>query len=165
MVTLGDKIRKLRKEKGLSQEELGFSIGVARQTISKWEANLMCPNIENIKALSAFFGIDSGYFMEDSQDVLQQEVAAGDDPKGPNIKKYIFLLVGAIVFAVLSLACIVLCAIFAFAAFSSNVGFNCVQNSTQVDIWNFIIVLCLAILFLIVSIFFSVIRHHKKIRQ
>lgn len=33
-----EKLLKLRKEKGLSQEELGMEMQVSRQTISKWEA-------------------------------------------------------------------------------------------------------------------------------
>ena len=37
MESIGEKIYYLRKKKGLSQEELGYKIGVARQTISKWK--------------------------------------------------------------------------------------------------------------------------------
>lgn len=36
-MTLGEKIQKLRKEKGLSQEALAEKVTVTRQTISKWE--------------------------------------------------------------------------------------------------------------------------------
>lgn len=36
-MTLGEKICKLRTEEGLSQESLGESLGVSRQSVSKWE--------------------------------------------------------------------------------------------------------------------------------
>ena len=36
-MTFGEKIQKLRKEAGLSQEELSYQLGVSRQAVSKWE--------------------------------------------------------------------------------------------------------------------------------
>ena len=39
MITLGEKIKKLRKDREITQEQLGVAVGVARQTISKWEAD------------------------------------------------------------------------------------------------------------------------------
>ena len=39
-MSLGEKILKLRKQKGLSQEELGEKVKVTRQTISNWELNV-----------------------------------------------------------------------------------------------------------------------------
>jgi len=49
---LGEKIQKLRKSKGLSQEQLGDKVNVTRQTISNWELNETTPNIEQLKLLS-----------------------------------------------------------------------------------------------------------------
>ena len=46
MITLGEKIKKLRKDREIPQEQLGVAVGVARQTISKWEADVMSPNIK-----------------------------------------------------------------------------------------------------------------------
>ena len=37
MKTIGQKIAEIRKQKGLSQEELAIKLNVVRQTISKWE--------------------------------------------------------------------------------------------------------------------------------
>ena len=39
-MTLGQRIAALRKEKGLSQEGLGELVGVSRQAVSKWEAEV-----------------------------------------------------------------------------------------------------------------------------
>ena len=44
----GNKLRALRKAKGLSQENLAKQLGISRQAISKWESNLSQPDIDNI---------------------------------------------------------------------------------------------------------------------
>ncbi len=51
-MNLGTKIAKLRKENGLSQEQLGNIVKVTRQTISNWELGETYPNIEQLKMLS-----------------------------------------------------------------------------------------------------------------
>ena len=43
---IGNKIMELRKKSGLTQEELAEKIGVARQTISKWELGETYPDIK-----------------------------------------------------------------------------------------------------------------------
>lgn len=63
MNTIGDKIRGLRKKAGLSQEELGYELGVSRQAISKWEMGKSIPGTENLIALSEFFDVDISYFL------------------------------------------------------------------------------------------------------
>ena len=49
---LGERILKLRKQNGLSQEQLGEQINVTRQTISNWELGETAPNPEQLKLLS-----------------------------------------------------------------------------------------------------------------
>ena len=41
-----ENIKKIRKEKGLSQEELAVKLNVVRQTISKWEKGLSVPDAD-----------------------------------------------------------------------------------------------------------------------
>ena len=48
-MTLGERIQKYRKMKGLSQEELGKLLHISRQTISKWESNLSSPDIQVVR--------------------------------------------------------------------------------------------------------------------
>ena len=54
---IGKKIMNLRKKNGLSQEELAEKIGVARQTISKWELGETSPDLKQSKELSKIFGV------------------------------------------------------------------------------------------------------------
>ena len=49
---LKDNIRSLRKQKGLSQEELSIKLNVVRQTISKWETGLSVPDSEMLISIS-----------------------------------------------------------------------------------------------------------------
>lgn len=52
-----EKLLNLRKEKGLSQEELGEKLGVTRQTVSKWELGSTSPKLDDLKKLSELFNI------------------------------------------------------------------------------------------------------------
>ena len=52
-----EKIQELRKQKGLTQEELAEKLYVSRTAISKWESGRGYPNIESLKALAKFFSV------------------------------------------------------------------------------------------------------------
>lgn len=56
-MSFNNNLIKLRKQKGLSQEELGNEINVARQTISKWELGETTPELDKLKELSKLFEI------------------------------------------------------------------------------------------------------------
>ena len=44
-MSIGKNIARLRKEKGLTQRELGEMVGVSNQAVSKWESEITSPNI------------------------------------------------------------------------------------------------------------------------
>ena len=52
-----NKLYNLRKQKGLSQEELANRLNVSRQTVSKWEVGDSTPDMENLIAISDLFKI------------------------------------------------------------------------------------------------------------
>ena len=52
-----EKLQELRKQKGMTQEELAEVLFVSRTAISKWESGRGYPNIESLKALAKFFGV------------------------------------------------------------------------------------------------------------
>ena len=54
---MGSKILELRKQKHMSQEQLAEKIGVARQTISKWELGETSPDIEQSKKIAQIFHV------------------------------------------------------------------------------------------------------------
>lgn len=53
----GNRLYELRKQKGLSQEELANRLNVTRQTVSKWEVGDSTPDMEKLGALSELFEI------------------------------------------------------------------------------------------------------------
>jgi len=61
-----EKLQKLRKEKGMSQENLAEVLNVSRQAISKWESGSSYPEMEKLIALSEMFGITLDDLVKDS---------------------------------------------------------------------------------------------------
>jgi len=62
---LADKIIKLRKKNGWSQEELADKMQVSRQAVSKWEGAQTVPDIEKILMLGSLFGVTTDYLLKD----------------------------------------------------------------------------------------------------
>lgn len=60
---LAQRIQHLRKEKGLSQEELAEALGVSRQAVSKWESTQSTPDVEKIVAMSRYFAVTTDYLL------------------------------------------------------------------------------------------------------
>ena len=52
-----EKLQQLRKQKGLTQEELAQALFVSRTAVSKWESGKGYPNIDSLKALANFFSV------------------------------------------------------------------------------------------------------------
>ena len=52
-----EKLLELRKQKGLTQDELAKSLYISRTAVSKWESGRGYPNIDSLKAISNYFGI------------------------------------------------------------------------------------------------------------
>ena len=95
---LGENILKLRKQNGLSQEQLGEQIGVTRQTISNWELNETTPNPEQLKALSKVLSVSLDELLDNEvEGVLMKKVSnteqlAGTINKGLRILGKGFLI-------------------------------------------------------------------------
>lgn len=52
-----EKLQELRKQKGITQEELAKHLYVSRTAISKWESGRGYPNIESLKSIALFFSV------------------------------------------------------------------------------------------------------------
>lgn len=64
-MTLGQKLKEIRKRFGLSQEQLAEIMNVSRQAITKWENEGGLPDISNLQELSKVFGITVDYLLND----------------------------------------------------------------------------------------------------
>lgn len=76
-MTLGEKIKDLRKKSNISQEELAEKVGVSRQAVTKWENDAGLPDIENLKSIASLFNISLdellGYKKQLLGDVILEE--------------------------------------------------------------------------------------------
>ncbi len=57
--TMGERIARLRREKGMTQEEIAEKLGVSAQAVSKWENNICCPDIAIIPKMATLFGVST----------------------------------------------------------------------------------------------------------
>ncbi|MCM1143323.1 MAG: helix-turn-helix domain-containing protein [Blautia sp.] len=66
-MTFAEKLKSIRKQEGLSQEQLAEKLGVSRQAVTKWETDAGIPDIENIKAISSLFSISIDELLSDEK--------------------------------------------------------------------------------------------------
>ena len=69
-----DKLIRLRKQAGLSQEDLANELNISRQSVSKWEQAQSIPDLDKIIQLSTFFNVSTDYLIKD-------EIENGEDIK------------------------------------------------------------------------------------
>jgi transcriptional regulator with XRE-family HTH domain len=63
-MNIGNKIKELRKQRGLTQEQLANSIGISFQAISKWENGIALPDITLAPTLASYFGVSMDELFE-----------------------------------------------------------------------------------------------------
>lgn len=63
MATFSERIKALRKEKGLTQEELGNIIGVKKYSIHSYENEKNCPEMKGLIGLADYFGVSIDYLV------------------------------------------------------------------------------------------------------
>lgn len=64
-----DKLLLLRKQKGLSQEQLAEMLDVSRQSVSKWETQQVLPETSKIVAISNIFGVSIDQLLKDDLEI------------------------------------------------------------------------------------------------
>ena len=63
-MNIADRIQYLRKQRGLSQEELADMVGVSRQSVSKWESEQSTPDLDKIIVMSDLFEVTTDYILK-----------------------------------------------------------------------------------------------------
>ncbi len=122
---IGEKIFQLRKKKGFSQEELAEKLGVARQTISKWELGETSPDLKQAKELSRIFKVSLDELANnDVKDVMVEKISNTERLAGIIIK--ILKISGIIFIGMLVIELI------AFIFFTTNPNFKQVDSSATI---------------------------------
>lgn len=110
---VGNKILELRKKNGLSQEELAEKVGVARQTISKWELGETSPDLKQSKELSKIFNVSLDELVDnDTKDVIIEKVS--------NTEKLAGLIIKILKFIGIAFLIILVIDVIAFIVFAFN---------------------------------------------
>ena len=82
MNTIGRRIAQLRKEQGLTQEELAQSLDVSSQAVSKWENDVSCPDISLLPKLANTLHTTTDYILSGKNDEVR--CVPVDQRKDPN---------------------------------------------------------------------------------
>lgn len=77
-----EKIVKLRKMKGLTQDEFASAVGVSRQAVYKWESGQSYPEVPKLLEMKLLFGISIDNLLDESYEVVMAE-----KPKRKRVKK------------------------------------------------------------------------------
>lgn len=80
-----NELQRLRKERGLSQEELGEKLGVSRQTISKWENGSAYPDMLNLMTISEFFGVTADELINGKKEEVVPEITQDEQNESENV--------------------------------------------------------------------------------
>ena len=94
-MTLGEKIQILRKQKGMTQDQLADILNVSRQAVSKWETNESQPDIERLIEIGNLFNVSTDYLIKDgyaSDPIKRTRVAEKESLRNSRI----FFLVSAV---------------------------------------------------------------------
>ena len=82
--TMGKRITALRKEKGMTQEQLAERLGVSAQAVSKWENDVSCPDISILTELATVLGVSTDELL--GAKPVQPRVVVVDSNKEKNGK-------------------------------------------------------------------------------
>lgn len=83
-IEIADRLVVLRKNKGLSQEELAEKLGVSRQAVSKWERAEASPDLEKLIALSKLYDITLDELLLEKTEILNEPTAQPHDTEEKN---------------------------------------------------------------------------------
>lgn len=95
MATLSSRIRSLRMERGLTQEEFGKVFGIVKSTVSLYESGKSVPNDQIKTEMCRYFDVSMDYLLGLTDDRLPMPEAASDQPvNDPSIREAVSYLEG-----------------------------------------------------------------------
>ena len=130
----GENLQKLRKERGISQEQLAEQLGVTRQSVSKWESSASYPEMDKIVAICNIFHCDMDVLI--NKDITEERdkkdaskvVKVGFKNIADYIKKTIYLFehqsfkdIIKMIAQVMIIICVILCFSIPFMLFKEMV--------------------------------------------
>ncbi len=90
MNEMGNKIAQKRKDLGLTQTEFAEKLNVTRQTVSRWEAGTVMPDIDKISDIADVLGVSCDYLLKD-------DMTEDSAPSGRAVSRLLLDAVGKVV--------------------------------------------------------------------
>lgn len=150
-MTVGERIKLLRKKKNLTQEELSFEIGISRQTISKWEKDVVLPDLENSRLLCNYFNITLDYLLK------------GEDNQKQYDKNYSFKTT-LILIIILSFGIVLMIVSFIFLLVNDR-NVNVESGSSKLNFPTEIILIIISFVLIIIPAIFLIKINHKNVNK
>ena len=111
-MTLGERIYRLRADRNMTQEQLAEKLGVTRQSISKWEGDLVKPEIEKLKAMAKLFEVSLDDLISDEasdkKDKEEKTITEDSLNKKTNRNKIIITLIACLLIIAMTVTIIVM---------------------------------------------------------
>ncbi len=92
-----EKLIKLRKQSGMSQEELAEKLDVTRQTVSKWELGQSKPDMEKLIEISKLFNIPIGNLTDENDSIEDEPIRENGEKKGNNSLRNALIAAGVFI--------------------------------------------------------------------
>lgn len=90
LMNIGSNIAALRKQKGITQEELANELGVSAQAVSKWENNSSCPDVSLLTSIADYFGVTvDALLREEEQKITEETIPEIEQPQKMSSNKKI----------------------------------------------------------------------------
>lgn len=130
-MTLPEKIIRLRKVNGWSQEDLAEKLNVSRQAISRWENGTALPDAQNVLQISKLFNVTTDYLLNDGYEsdsdipAVQTATKEADDLFSKKKDQHLICAIG-----------------FTVSAFGALIGVVSSNNHLQLAIACFTLALC-----------------------
>lgn len=119
----------LRKQKGLSQEELGEKLGVARQTISKWELGETTPEMEKVIEISKFFEVSLNVLIGEEE--YNNNPISNEPQKDFSDNSHDYNSIKVVIIIALLILIIVILILKLYSDFTSNILEKSKNNNTE----------------------------------
>lgn len=87
-IEIANKLVKLRKQAGLSQEELADKLGLSRQAVSKWERAEASPDTDNLICLAKLYNVSLDDLLsteDDPETIIKEQVKKDDEKKAEGV--------------------------------------------------------------------------------
>ncbi len=73
-LNIGNNIAFLRKQRGITQEELANELGISAQAVSKWENNSSCPDVSLLTSIADYFGVTVDALLRAEEKIIDEAI-------------------------------------------------------------------------------------------